>query len=242
MSIAQTIERKVRKMPAGQVFDYGELPEYTRAPDAVIKAVNRLVEEGLIQRLFKGKFYIPRQGVLGPRKPSDNEIIRAMLYKNGRLRGYVTGPALFNRLGLTTQIPRTITLALNNAGRQTKDFGTIRIKTTSARSAVREQDVTLLQYLDVLQDIKRIPDADIDQTLKIMQRYFAKLSDKERNRLAELAEAGYSPQVRALVAMLYESLGFSIPPGIKKSLNPTTTYKLGLDPTRWPNAKDWNIQ
>lgn len=50
-----------------------------------------------------------------------------MLYKDGRLRGYITGLSLFNQLGLTTQVPRTVTLAING-GRQEKEFGTIKTK------------------------------------------------------------------------------------------------------------------
>ncbi|QQG35167.1 MAG: hypothetical protein HYS17_06225 [Micavibrio aeruginosavorus] len=241
MNITQAVESKIKALPTGQVFDYGDLPEYGRAPDAVVKAVNRLVADGMVTRLLKGKFYVPKQGVLGPRKPSDNELIRAMLYKNGRLRGYVTGIALFNRLGLTTQIPRTVTLALTNGGRQTKDFGTIRVKTISARYPVSEQDVKLLQYLDVLQDIKTIPDADINQSLKAMQRYFSELTDQDRKRLVEMADAGYGPQVRALIGLLFAALDEPSTPDLKKSLNPTTTYKLALDPAVWPDMKDWNI-
>ena len=242
MNFAQIVGSKIKRIPAGQVFGYGELPEYNRAPGAVVKAVSRLVKEGTIKRLSKGKFYIPKQGILGVRKPSDNELIRAMLYKNGQLRGYVTGPALFNRLGLTTQVPRTVTLALDNGGRQTKDFGTIRIKTTPSRMPVEEGDVPLLQYLDVLQDIKKISDTSVNQTLKTMQRYMGKLSVQELERIVNLAERGYGPQVKALIGLLFTSLGLTVPQNLKQALNPTTTYKLELDPNQWPDAKDWNIQ
>ncbi len=75
-----------------------------------------------------------------------------------------------------------------------------------------------------------------------MQRYIAKLDEKQRQRLGDSAKAGYGPQVKALVGFLYASLNFTVSPGLKKSLNPTTTYKLGFDPKIWSNAKDWNIQ
>ena len=78
--------------------------------------------------------------------PSDLELLRTMLYKNGRLRGYITGLSLFNQLGLTTQVPRTITLAING-GRQEKEFGTIKIKTQVTRVPIEEKDVLPLQYL-----------------------------------------------------------------------------------------------
>ncbi|PCI45027.1 MAG: hypothetical protein COB51_09410 [Moraxellaceae bacterium] len=87
-----------------------------------------MVSDKRLERLSKRKFYVPKKGLLGKRKPSDNELIRAVLYENGRLRGCVTGAALYNRPGLTTQVPRTVTVAFNG-GRQERAFGTIRIKT-----------------------------------------------------------------------------------------------------------------
>jgi hypothetical protein len=241
MSIAQAVKSKVMAMPTGQVFGYRELPDYTRAPNAVVKAVNRLVSDRRLVRLSKGKFYVPKKGMLGPRKPSDSELLRSVLYKDGNLRGYVTGMALYNRLGLTTQMPRTVTIALNG-GRQEKDYGTIRVRTIIARAPVAERDVKYLQYLDVLKDIKKIPDTDINQSLKVMKRYIAGLSKTERKRLAQLGEDYYSAQVRALLGLLLPDPGSMVIAELKRSLNPTTTYKLNLDLNMWPAAREWNIQ
>ena len=163
------------------------------------------------------------------------------MYKNGRLRGYVTGISLYNQLGLTTQIPRTISIAING-GRQEKELGTIRIKTIVTRIPIKEKDVTLLQYLDALKDIKKIPDSGVNFSLKVMRSYISKLSINEQKRLLKLALTYYSPQVRALVGLLFSSLGLSFPSSLKLSLNPTTTYKLKLNQENWPMAKEWNIQ
>lgn len=241
MSIAQTIQNTVEAMPSGQIFGYQELPAYAKSPGAVIKAISRLVADNRLERFSKGKFYVPKKGLLGARKPSDSELIRSMLYKGGRLRGYVTGLSLYNQLGLTTQVPRTITVAYNG-GRQEKEFGTIRIKTVVTRIPIKEKDVKLLQYLDALKDIKKILDSDVNLSLKIIRGYISKLSDRERSRLVELALNYYNPQVRALVGLLFTDLKLSVPGSLARSLNPTTTYKLKLDRSMWPMAKEWNIQ
>ena len=240
MSIAQSVQNSIEAMPAGQIFDYQALPSYAQSPSAVIKAVSRLIAENRLARFSKGKFYVPKKGLLGVRKPSDGELVRSMLYKNGRLRGYVTGLSLYNQLGLTTQVPRTITLAFNG-GRQEKDFGTIRVKTVVTRIPIEEQDVKLLQYLDVLKDIKSIPDSDINQSLKIMCRNLSKLSEREQARLVALAVKYYSPQARALVGLLLSSLDVAALESLALSLNPLTTYRLKLDQKTWPTAKQWNV-
>lgn len=241
MSIAQTILNTVEAMPAGQIFGYQELPSYAKSPDAVIKAVSRMVSDKRLERFSKGKFYVPKKGLLGIRKPSDSELIRSTLYKNGRLRGYVTGLSLYNQLGLTTQIPRTITVSYNG-GRQEKEFGTIRIKTVVTRIPIKEKDVKILQYLDALKDIKKIMDSDINLSLKIIRKYISELSEREQGRLLKLARSYYGPQVRALVGVLFTSLKLSVSNSLFRSLNPTTIYKLKLDLSTWPMAREWNIR
>ncbi len=241
MSIAQTIQNTVEAMPAGQIFGYQELPSYAKSPSAVIKAISRLVSDKQLERFSKGKFYVPKKGLFVIRKPSDSELIRSMLYKDGNLRGYVTGLSLYNQLGLTTQVPRTITVAYNG-GRQEKEFGTIRIKTIVTRIPIQKKDVKLLQYLDALKDIKKILDSDVNLSLKIIRRYISELSDSEQGRLVKLAQNYYSPQVRALIGLLFTSLKLSVPNSLASSLNPTTIYKLKLDQSKWSMAKEWNIR
>lgn len=240
MSIAQTIQNHIKTMPPGQVFGYGDLPDYGLAPLAVAQAMSRMVSAGRLERLSKGKFYVPQKGILGPRKPSDSALIRSVLYKDGSLRGYVTGPALFNKLGLTTQVPKTVTLALEG-WRQKKDFGTIRVKIVSSRFPVHEGDVKLIQYLDVLRDIKSVPDTDVNQTLKVMKNKIAALEETQRERSVWLAVKYDTPRVRALLGLLLTSTGMCIP-SLKDTLNPTTVFKLSLDKDLWPMAKDWNIR
>jgi|TARA_R110000765_G_scaffold334281_1_gene424697 hypothetical protein len=241
MSIAQAVQQSVDKIPAGQVFGYRRLDDYARSPDAVIKAISRLVQEKRLARLSKGKFYVPKKGLLGAAKPSDSELLRSVLYKNGRLRGYITGPSLFNKLGLTTQLPSTITLAMNSA-RQRKEFGTIKVKTLQTRAPIDESNVALLQYLDVLKDIKMISDADINEVLRIMRSKIADLSSSERDMLVSLSLEYYSPQTRALLGLLLKSSSLKGPQELKASLNPTTIYKLKLDTKRWPQMDKWNIR
>ncbi len=104
--------------------------------------------------------------MLGDVPVSDEERLRDELYRNGRRSGYITGPALYNRLGLTTQIPKTIMIAVNRAA-QTKDLGTIRIKLVPRRVPITDSTVSLVELLDVLRDAKKVPDANIE---RVMQR------------------------------------------------------------------------
>ena len=241
MSIAASINRAVERFEPGRIFGYSDLAPYREAPGAVARALSRLAQENKITRVAKGRYCKPKQGLLGPLKPTDNELIRDTLYRDGRLRGYVTGAALYNRLGLTTQIPKTITIALNGA-RQEKDFGTIRIKTVPSRAPIRKADVPLLQYLDVLRDVKNVPDADPDSVLKAIAERFAALSDADVNRLQRLALDYYNAGTRALVGLLLTRNDQRIDPKLRGSLNPLTRFRVGLDTDTWCDKIDWYIQ
>ena len=115
MSVAGAVSQAIDRAPTGRIFGYEIFPQYREAPSAVVRAVNRAVERGRLKRVAKGRFHKPRKGALGDVPVSDEERLRDALYRNGRRAGYVTGPALYNRLGLTTQLPKTITVAVNGA-------------------------------------------------------------------------------------------------------------------------------
>jgi len=241
MSISAAIKQRIEKIEPGQVFGYGDIPMYQDASSAVVKAMSRLLKEGKIRRLSKGRFYKPKRGLFGELKPSDSELLKTILYKGGQLRGYITGTALYNQLGLTTQLPRTITVAVEG-GRQEKDFGTLRTKLVKSRAPVKAADVMLLQYLDALRDIKDIPDADTNETLVRMAKRFSELDSKQVKRVKSLARNYYTAKVAALTGYLLEYTGKDNTRSLKKSLNPLTRYKIGLDKEQWPESRAWNIQ
>ena len=113
MSIAAAVSQTIDRMPPGRIFGYEVFPQYRESPGAVVRAVNRSVDNERLKRMAKGRFYIPLKGVLGDMPVSDEARMRDVLYRNGQRCGYITGPALYNRLGLTTQVPKTITVATN---------------------------------------------------------------------------------------------------------------------------------
>lgn len=241
MSIALNIEQYIERQVPGQVFGYQALPSYDLSPAAVTKAVSRLVKARRLARLSKGKFYVPKKGILGEQKPSDSELIKSILYDKNKLRGYVTGTALYNRLGLTTQIPKTVEIAYDGAPK-TKDFGTIQIKQLTSRAPIKDSNIKLLQYLDALKDIKNIPDSDINMSLQIMREKIGELPVSDQKKLVGLAREYYGPQARALTGLVLESLGPNLGDNLKKTLNPLTIFKLKIDSEEWPNKQSWNIK
>ena len=118
MTVSTAVAQSIDQYVPGQVFGYRDLPLYQSKPSNVVQIVNRLVKKNEIKRLSKGKFYKPKQSVIGDLKPSDSELLKTVMFKNGAVRGYITGTALFNQLGLTTQVPmlRAVGQSLPPAG------------------------------------------------------------------------------------------------------------------------------
>ena len=241
MSITAAVNRTIDQMPSGRIFGYEVFLQYRKAPGAVVRAVNRGVENRRLKRVAKGRFYRPRTGVLGDVPLSDEERLRDALYRNGRRTGYITGPALYNRLGLTTQIPKTITIAVNRAT-QTKDFGTIRIKLLSRRAPISDSTVPLLEILDILRDARKVPDANVGRVIQTMAKRLMDLTPAERNKLQRLALNYYNSGTRALLGTLLTGCGKEVLPALKASINPTTRFNLGIDPGVWQESRVWNIR
>ena len=201
----------------------------------------RGVENQQLKRAAKGRFYRPRKGVLGDIPISDEERLRDVLYSSGRRSGYITGPALYNRLGLTTQIPKTIMIATNRAA-QTKDFGTIRIKMVPRRAPIGDSTVSLLEILDVLRDAKNVPDTGVGRVIEELAKRLMDFTPGERKKLQRLALDYYNAGARALLGMLLTRYRREVSPALRASINPTTRFNLGIDPEDWPEARAWHIR
>ena len=241
MSIAAAVNQTIDRMKAGRIFGYEVFPQYQEAPEAVVRAVNRSVGQGRLKRVEKGRFYRPRKGVLGEIPVSDDARVRDVLYRNGQRWGYITGPALYNFLGLTTQVPKTITVATSRAA-QTKDFGTIRIKLVSRRAPITDSTVPLLEFLDALRDIRKVPDAGAGRILKVLGKRLMDVAPSRRKKLQRMAIGYYNAGTRALLGLLLTRNGQEVLPELRASINPTTRFNLGIDPRDWPEAGGWNFR
>ena len=241
MSIAASVNRTIDRAPIGRIFGYEFFPQYQESPGAVVRAVNRGVEARRLERVEKGRFYKPRKGALGVVPISDDERLRDALYRNGRRVGYVTGPALYNRLGLTTQVPKTVTIAVNGAT-QTKNLGTIRMKLLSRRAPISDSTVPLLEILDVLRDARKVPDANIERVIRETTKRLTALAPAKLKKLQRFALDYYNAGTRALLGMLLTQCRMEVLLALKASLNPATRSDLGIDPDEWPESRDWNIR
>lgn len=105
------IRQRIENIESDYVFTYQDLNLSPERSERVIKILNRLVAEGIIAKISKGRFYKPKKSAFGTLKPKLEEVVKGFLEKDGEVIGYMTGYLAFNRLGLTTQVPNIIQLA-----------------------------------------------------------------------------------------------------------------------------------
>lgn len=75
--------------------------------------INRLVKENILVQIYKGIYYKPLKGLFGYKKINLNKIIYKKYIKNEYIKGYYSGAYLFNKIGLTTQVPKDILIVTN---------------------------------------------------------------------------------------------------------------------------------
>ena len=241
MVIAKKITERIDKMESGKTFSYKDLNVNKKEYSAISKTIERLIKKGKIKRISTGVFYKPKKTIFGELKPDEEKIIKPYLYKNGKRIAYITGLLLYNKMGLTTQIPKEISIA-SNKKRIYISKGNIKAKAVKSYVEVTEENYKLLELLDALKDFNKIPDLDKKSAIKILENKILKLNQKQIKELIEIA-LEYPPRVRAFLGAILENIG--IKKGIKKldeSLNPFSKYKLNLTKDILPTIEKWNIE
>ena len=241
MKVAEKIEKKIDKMQNGTTFRYLELAIAPEEYCAATKAIERLIKKGTISRASTGVFYKPKKTAFGSLKPKEEELLKPYLFEGDKRVAYITGTVLYNRMGLTTQVPKNIRVASRSKRIVTK-VGIIQVKPVKSYMDVTNENYYLLELLDVLKDFKTIPDTEKSQIIKFMLQKFKLLSKKEKVNLVNIA-IKYPPRVRAFTGALLNKINPAKPvKELKKSINPLTIYEFGIDKKLLPHIEYWNIR
>ena len=239
MSTTQRIRAKLDQLPPGEPVGYADFVREPAEFGAVAAALSRLSKSGELTRLAKGRYYRPARGRFGPLVPTQAAVVAAVGAAPGQPPAYPTGLAVYNALGLTTQVPATLTLATTRPRRRLP----ARLRAVVRPAPEAPSDVPLLQWLDVLRDVRRIPDATPARVVARVGGYLRQLPAAARRRLTVLAARQAPPRVRALLGALLETLPDAAGAArLRATLNPLTRYRLGLNAAALPNCAAWNIR
>ena len=134
-----------------------ELPGDSR--DYVRQEMKKLVDDGKLERLFNGVYYLSYTTILGTKgKMSiDKYVDKKFIKSNGRVTGYITGIQLANMYGFTTQTPACIEVCSNEATTKQRKLcidGRNMIVYKPITEITKENQ-TALQFLDLMTTIDK---------------------------------------------------------------------------------------
>lgn len=241
-STATKVRKRIEEGGVDRLWSY---PDFRGLPTlAVAAALSRLSNgpDGLLRRVRKGVYYVPKKTRFGETKPELDRVMAHLLDHRG-IAYSPTGTAAYNGLGLTTQISPRITYRVNRPVRSVdpgRKFFNVKAVTLQPSYEVEGFASSELATLDALKDLHRIPDATPADTIgRIMD--LIRSRQLSLKRLARLARHE-PPRVRALIGAIGGHLGAEkTVAGLKKSLNPLTTFDLNIG-AALPNAADWHIR
>ncbi|SIT94036.1 DUF6088 family protein [Pontibacter indicus] len=225
MKITDYIASAIGRLPKGYVFTYADLITQVNKKEAVIKALNRMAGAGRIAKLSKGKYYKPEQTPFGELQPREAQVVKDLLEDDGKVTGYLTGYSVYNQFGLSTQVSNTIQIGKNDV-RPAFKRGRYTISFIRQKNTITKENIPLLQILDAIRYIKKIPDSSTAEACKRLLVLIEGLSIEDKNTMVRLA-LKYPPATRALLGALLDQIEEkAIATPLYKSLNPITKYKL----------------
>lgn len=235
MKVATQVREYVDKLSEGSVFKYEDLSKISDNKIAIAKILSRLIADNKISRIKKGVFYKAKKTRFGKLNPEIEEIIKTEVKKDKKIIGYVSGGLIYNKLGLTTQIPNVVEVVVEKR-KPARVIGGVKIKYIQRTVKINKQNIEYLQLLDAMKDIKKIPDSKIDESYKILKEKITKLENKKK--LLELA-LEYTPQTRALTGAILSEVSNLDLSKIENSLNKLTKFMLDIKEIK--DKKRWHI-
>ena len=107
---------------------------------------------------------------------------------------------------------------------------------------ITSKNIPLLQLLDCIRYIKRIPDTNITKSYKRILHLINELSYEDKARLAKLA-LNYPASIRVLVGTMLEKLELTeYAEKLHKSLKVSTTYVFHFKQGLIENPEKWRIK
>ncbi|MDR1974988.1 MAG: DUF6088 family protein [Bacteroidales bacterium] len=235
------IRNTINRFALGFVFTANDFPLPVEKQNTVTKVLNNMMAAGQIRRLSKGRFYKPQMSKFGELPPDTFQIVKDLIEKNGKTTGYLTGYSIFNKFGLTSQVPVALQIATKKE-KKTVIRGNYRISFVIQSNTITKENIPVLQLLDCLRFFKDIPDAMPDEICARLLFLFKQLISEQLNQAKRLA-LKYNPATIALLGAMLDTLNENEDTTVLfKALNHQSSYKLNISDKILPTQKKWHIR
>lgn len=155
-----------------------ELPGNSK--DYIRQEMKSLVDEGKLERLYNGVYYLAYTTILGTKgKVSiDKFIEKKYISYKGEVTGYITGIQLANMYGFTTQNPACIEVCSNEATTKQRklNIGGQNIIVYKPITEINEENKTALQFLDLMSSIDKYSELSGDDLQSKLKEFVKQLN------------------------------------------------------------------
>ena len=152
-----------------------ELPGKSR--ESLRQEMKKLTDEGKIERLYNGVYYLAYKTVLGTKgKVSvDKFIQKKFLEANGETSGYITGIQLTNMYGFTTQNPSCYEVCSNEASTKQRklDIDGRQIIVYKPVADISKENKGALQFLDLMSTIDKYSEVSGEEFISKIKTFIA---------------------------------------------------------------------
>lgn len=165
----------------------------------IFRELKKLVESGDLKRFDIGIYYFPKKMFFGDSFLDPRKVVTQRFLSDGKnVYGYIAGLSLLNQAGLSTQVPNMIELVTNNESTRIRDIkvGPQKVRVRRARTAITKDNVNVLQFLDLVSNIK--PDT-LDETERFMLSKYAKESKVTQDDVSAYASFFPSKTMKNMV-------------------------------------------
>jgi hypothetical protein len=176
----------------------------------IFTEVKRLVESGELKRFDRGIYYFPKVTEWGESSLDPNKIIIPRFITDGNeVYGYISGLSLWNKSGLSTQVPNLLEIATNNETTRVRDIyvGFKRVRARRSRTKITKENARTLQLLDLM-NVMQSP-TEMDEVERFMLSKFVKKAKEagvSKESVSEYAGAFPAKAIKNMVesGVIYE--------------------------------------
>lgn len=253
MSISAQVHDFIRQLQPGTVFLLSDIATYEDARKATGRALQYYMTHedhpaGGVSKIADGLYYKDKVGLLGKLPPSYEEILHALTYQEDTQVGYVVGHQLFYQLGLSTQVPATVSVVTSKQAPANINFAGMRIEVKGKKQSIEQQDIKLLQLAYVLNNIDKIQSLEGESIYSALLTYFDELNHGNE-QFEKLYERLVYKRTKALFGALLEHYQEQVHRDfseqidlIENDLSDRSYYHLGYISTFLDNRKRWHIR
>ena len=169
----------------------------------VKEILNRLNKENVIRTAYKGIYYIPKTNIFGEVPLANNKIIqyKYLIDKFGNVKGYITGANLFNKVGLTTQVPNIIDIVTNECKNNNKyENKNLNVIIRKPKIEINNANYKYLQLIDLIENKDNIY-VEVDYIDEIIYNFIQE-NDLQFEKILKYARETNSKAVIEKMVML----------------------------------------